>query len=474
LLVRGLGLAAATAIVVGEVIGTGVFLKARVMICNVDGSPMMVFTAWVAAGALSLAGALTYAELMAMRPRAAGEYVVLREAYGERWAFLYGWMQSTIGYGGGAAAKAAAFAIFLNVVTGGALALTDFTIRLPGFDIPFGGLQLVALVTIAAMTAVNCAAVSVNGRLAVWLSVAKVGTILAIGFGALTLADGSWGRAFAGAPSAIGESATWACEGVGESARSGLAGFGAAMLGALWAYDGWNNMAAVAGEVKEPQRNIPIGLIGGMALVTVLYLFVNAAYFYVLPAGDVANIPASSSVATETVRRFLGPVAVTLVGVAMLLSTLGTMHAGLLAGARFPYAMALDGLFFRRMARLSPGSHVPANSVMWLGALAAIMALSGSFDALTNYVIFSAFVFYMMVTASVFVFRRRMPNDDRPYRTWGYPVVPALFVVASAFLLVNTVVTAPRESLIGLALIAAGLPAYEYWKRKNGAERTAR
>lgn len=459
-LIRGLTLLAAVSIVIGNVIGTGVFLKARVMTCNV-GTPYMVVIVWIAAGILSLAGALTYAELAAMMPRAGGEYVFVREAYGARLGFLYGWMQIFIAKTGSQASLAVAFGIFLNDLTNGALNSNFFTLNLFGFAIPFGSLQVAALGVIILFTIVNCAAVSVSGNIATVLTFVKIALVLGVGLGAFALASGggfsNYGLANAGG----------ACEGVAASARSGLAGFGAAMLGALWGYDGWNNLTLVAGEVKDPQRNIPRALIAGMLVIITAYVFVNIAYFYALTPTEVASVSKASSVAREVAVRFFPAVAVTLIAVGLLFSSIGSLHTSILTGARVPYAMARDRLFFQNLARLSPKTHVPIGALVLQGIWACVLALSGSFDTLTDYVIFGSWIFYGLVTASVFIFRRRMPHAERPYRAWGYPVVPILFLLVTGFLLVNTLMTTPTQALIGLGLILLGLPVYWYWARHN-------
>ncbi len=458
-LIRGLGLVAAVSIVIGNVIGTGVFLKARVMTCNV-GSPKIVIIVWIASGVLSLAGALTYAELAAMMPRAGGEYVFLREAYGARWGFLYGWMQFFVARAGGLAAMSVAFAIFLNDLMGGALNTIFFTRDVFGYKFSLGSLQLVALGAIAVVTLINCAAVVVSGNIAAVLTALKICLVLTVGVGAFLFAKGDWAH-FAMTD------AGGLCSDVSAAARGGMAGFGAAMLGALWAYNGWNDLTLVAGEVKNPQKNIPLALIGGMAAVGALYIFVNLAYFYVLTPTEIANIPLTSSVAAEAARRFLGPIAVSLIAAALLGSTFGTLHVGVLTGARVPYAMAKDRLFFQNLARLSQRTHVPTGALLMQALWAGVLALSGSFDALSNYSIFALWIFYGLTTATVFVFRKRMPELERPYRTWGYPVVPALFLLVAAWLLVMTVISSPWQSVTGIILIALGLPVYYYWHRRK-------
>lgn len=456
-LVRGLGLIAAISIVVGNVIGTGVFLKTRVMTCNV-GTPTTVIAVWVAAGLLSLAGALTYAELAAMMPQAGGEYVFIREAYGKRFGFLYGWMQVFIAKTGSQAALSVGFAIFLNELTRGALNANFGTLQIFNLSIPFGAKQLVALTALAVVTAINCAAVRVSGQVASVLTLLKIGLVLGVGIGAFFLAQGSWSHYGLSNQGGL-------CEGVSETARYGLGGFGAAMLGALWGYDGWNNLTLVAGEVRSPQRNIPLALIGGMITVAALYIFVNLAYFYVLTPTEVASVAKTSSVATEVARNFLGPAAVSLIAAALLCSTFGTLHSSILTGARVPYAMSRDGLFFQNLARLSPRTHVPIGALVVQAIWAGLLALSGSYDTLTDYVIFASWIFYGLATASVFLFRRRFPDAERPYRTWGYPVIPILFLLVTAWLLINTLITTPLQALAGLALILLGLPVYWYWSK---------
>lgn len=459
-LIRGLTLVAAVSVVVGNVIGTGVFLKARVMTCNV-GTPGMVLGVYIFAGLLSLAGALTYAELAAMMPKAGGEYVFLREAYGRLWAFLYGWMSFFIGKAGSQAALGISFAIFLNILLGGVLSGEYITANLLGYQVPFGKLQIVALAAIAIVTLINCAAVKVSGSVAAVLTGIKIALVLLVGIGAFLLAQGADWAHFA--MSNVGG----ACEGVAASARFGIGGFVAAMLGALWAYDGWNNVTLVAGEVQNPQRNLPRALIGGMLLVAGLYIFVNFAYFYALSPTEVANVSAVSSVATEVARKFLGPMAISLIAVALLSSTFGTLHTSILTGARVPYAMARDGLFLNSLSTVSPRTHVPIGALIAQAIWACILTLSGSFDALTDYAIFGLWIFYALVTASVFVFRKRRPDAERPYRTWGYPIVPILFLIVATFLLVFTIWTTPRQALTGIGLIALGLPVYWYWSRLN-------
>jgi basic amino acid/polyamine antiporter, APA family len=457
-LVRGLGLVAAVSIIIGNVIGTGVFLKARVMTCNV-GTPGRVLTVWIVAGLLSLAGALTYAELAAMMPRAGGEYVFMREAYGRAAGFLSGWMQILIAKTGSQASVALIFANSLNDLSGRSVE------GLGGF-----GVQLTAILVILVITLLNCAAVKVSGWVATALTCVKIALVAGVGLGAFLLAQGDWGNFALSNTGGV-------CEGVSANAMLGVAGFGAAMLGALWGYDGWNNLTFVSGEVKNPQRNIPLALIGGTILIMLLYIFINAAYFYALPPTAVASVSANSSVAAEVTNSFMSPFSVSakalvagLVAAALMASSVGTLHTSVLTGARVPYAMARDGLFFDRLSKISEVTRVPVRAVLAQGLWAcALVLILRRFDKLTDYVVFGSYIFYGLVTASIFVFRRRMPHAERPYKAWGYPVVPILFLLVTGFLLVNTFWAAPSEALFGLLLIGLGFPVYYLFFRRRPA-----
>jgi APA family basic amino acid/polyamine antiporter len=483
-LVRGLTLIAAMSVVVGNVIGTGVFLKARVMTCNV-GTPGKVLAVYVIAGLLSLAGALSYAELAAMMPRAGGEYVFMREAYGRPWGFLFGWMSFFIGKAGSQAALGVQFALFLNTMIRGRLDGEFFSTTVFGHSIPFGKIQIVALASILIVTGINCMAVRFSGGVAAVLSGIKILLVLVVGIGAFILAQGAdWSHFWMSNVGGL-------CEKVSPAARYGFGGLIAAMLGALWAYDGWNNVTLVAGEVKDPQRNLPRALIGGMLLIMALYLFVNFSYFYVMTPTEIASVSTASSVATEVAQRFLGPLAITFIAAALLSSTFGTLHTSILTGARVPYAMARDGLFPRSLSKVSPRTRVPTGALIVQAVWACILviAFSSSFDTLTDYAIFGLWIFYGLVTAAVFILRRKMPDAERPYRAWGYPVVPILFLLATALILGMTLwgvrglaasgasliihgqvltgfgILAREPSLAGIGLIALGLPIYWIWTR---------
>lgn len=441
--VRALTLIPAAAVILANIIGTGVFVKARVMICNV-GTPGMVLTVWVVAGLLTLAGALIYAELGTMMPRSGGEFHYIGAAFGRRWAFLYGWTK-TIALGASAAAVSIIFVIFLNDLLGRSLS-------------PLA-IQVLPLLIIVVATAINLASVHSSGRTATLLTIVKVGLVLFVALGAFFLADGAWENF------SMGGGATGSCEGVPDSARLGLSGFGAAMLGALWGYNGWAIIAALGGEIKAPGRTLPRALIGGTLAVIALYLLINAAYFFVLTPVEVASVAESSSVASEAALRFFGPGIAALMSAGLMISAYGTLHTTLLSGPRVPYALARDNLLPASLGKLSANG-VPAVAVVAVGVWSIVLAASGTFDILTDIYIFVLWVFFGMSGAALFVLRRREPDTERPYRAWGYPYLPSLFLVATAYLLINTLVATPNRALAGIGLIVVGLPLYEYFNRR--------
>jgi APA family basic amino acid/polyamine antiporter len=478
-LIRGLGLAAAISVIIANVIGTGVFLKARVMTCNV-GSPTWVIIAWIAAGLLSLAGALTYAELTAMKPHAAGPYVFLRDAYGRLSSFMFGWMQMFIARTGSQASVAVVFAIALNDYLGGGLKQTLFQTSIFGYPYEITSLQLIAVVAIAIFTTLNCLSVSMSGQIATALTLVKIGLVLFVGLGAFLFVTGGGLENFSLA--ATGGT----CEDVNESIKFGsaeysfLAGFGAAMLAALWGYDGWDNLSFVAGEVKDPGRNIPIAIIGSTLIIIFLYVSAHVAYFWVLDPTAVASVSKDSSVAMAVVSKFFGGdlaslatgVAVAIFTVGLMLSSLGTLHTSILSASRIPYAMAKDGMMLPTFEKLSIQA-VPINGVLFQGVWASILALSGSFDTLTDYVIFGSWIFYGLITSSIFIYRRKHPDLPRPYRAFGYPVVPVVFLLVTGWLLVTTMINSPVQSFIGIGLIVLGLPIYYLLNRPEKASTEA-
>lgn len=442
-LVRALTLIPTVAVILANIIGTGVFVKARVMTCNV-GSPEMVLLVWFLAGILTLAGALVYAELGAMMPRSGGEFHFIDAAFGKRWAFLYGWTK-TIALGASAAATSIIFVIFLNDLTGGQLS-------------PMAVLLLPLLIIIVS-TALNLLSVHANGLTITVLTTIKVGLVVIITAGAYFLADGSMQNFSL-------NGATGTCDGVPETAKLGISGFGAAMLGALWGYNGWAIIAAVGGEIKNPGKTLPRALIGGTLFVITLYMLINTAYFYVLTPLEVASVAESSSVAGEAAARFFGPGVVALMSAGLMVSAYGTLHTTLLSGPRVPFALARDGLLPRALGHVSRNG-TPTVAVIAVGAWSLCLAASGTFDILTDMYIFVLWVFFGMNGAALIILRRRDPDADRPYRVWGYPYVPGLFLLVTVYLLINTVWATPYRALSGIGLILVGLPLYAYFSRRK-------
>jgi basic amino acid/polyamine antiporter, APA family len=447
---RDLGVSHASAVVVGTIIGSGIFLVPAEMMQAV-GSAKLVYLAWLVGGLLSFFGALTYAELGAMKPQAGGEYVYVRDAYGPLGGFLYGWTWFVI-------AKPATVA---TVTTGlvrilGTFPIFSFfsegifsaNIFSHPFVITWG--QLAAITAAILISLLNYHGVKKAGEFQLVFTVLKVAIILGIvvicfsGFGTAT--GRGWSN-FAG---------TFA------GAKGGIAGFMAALVAALWAYDGWNDLNMVAGEVKQPERNIPIALIAGVATVGVLYVLVNAGVQYVLPANAIAASPRPAS---DAVALVMGQLGASIVSAGMAISMLVTLNGSIMSGARVPYAMARDGYFFRALAEVHPRFHTPSAALVVQAILSIILLLlGGSFRQLFSLAIFAEWLFYMIAGSTVFVFRWRDPQAVRPYRVLGYPVVPALFITIAAVLLYYTFRENWPNSLYGLLVILAGVPVFAWFR----------
>ena len=449
---RELGLWPAVSIVVGTVIGSGIFLVPKTMITQV-GDVHMLFLVWIFGGMLSLAGALTYAEMAAAMPEAGGEYVYLKEAYGPFWGFLYSWTQMWVAKSGSIATLATGFFYYLANFSP-SLERSLFTIPVPlgqgGGPLEISMGQILAIGVILGLAFVNYYGVKAGAGVQVFVTILKVGLIAAI------IAIGIF--------SGQGETANYATS---VPARGGVAGFFAALVAALWAYDGWNNVGMVSSEIREPQRNLPRALIYGTLGVAIIYLLTNLAYFHVLSAAEVAS---SDRVAATMMRRLMGEGGAAAVSVAAMISIFAALNGSILSGARVPYAAARDGLFFSAFRRVHPEHHTPSFSILALSVWACVLILSGRYDQLLTMVIFPSWILYGMATAAVIVLRRKRPDLARPYRTLGYPVVPILFVMVAFILLGYTLVNSPRESGLGLIIIAAGIPFYLSWrKRYTGA-----
>lgn len=443
---RDLGVWAAISIVVGTVIGSGIFLVPKDMIQHV-GSPGIVFLVWVTGGLLSLFGALSYAELAAAMPEAGGEYVFLREAYGPFWGYIYGWTQMWVAKSGSIATLATAFFVYLanfHPILERVFYVAPLPIGPGGgpLEIRYG--QILAMAVILFLAVVNYFGVKLGGGVQVAVTATKLGLIFAI----IVIGLGSGRGAGANFESAIPVS-------------GGVAGFFAALVAALWAYDGWNNVSMVSSEIRNPRRSLPLALISGTLAVILIYLLANLAYFYVLPANGVA---ASERVAAEMMRKILGDHGAAAVSIAAMVSIFAALNGSILSGARVPYAMARDGLFFGGFRRVHPAYHTPGVSILGLSAWGALLVLSGRYEELFRYVIFASWILYGMTAGAVIVLRWKRPELSRPYRTVGYPFVPVLFVIGALGVVSYTFRNFPRESILGLTFIAAGLPFYFLWK----------
>jgi APA family basic amino acid/polyamine antiporter len=452
--------------VVGITIGTGIFLKAAVM-AQAVGTPALVLGAWVVAGIIAIFGALSFAELGALLPQAGGEYVYLRAAFGEVPGFLYVFNSFVVG-GASISAYGAAVAIFLSDIYRFDSVWFEHTWRIFGSTYTFqlGVRQVIAVGVIALFAIINCAGVLLSGRVQTFLTAAKVLSVLAVAGGVFFFSGSAdWGNL-----------ATAANTGTGGGLGGGLGGFGAALFAALWAYSGWQFLPMAASEVQEPERNLPRAIVGGTLLVLAIYLLVNVAYLYALPFWEVASsnstaYPDAPSVAAKTVATFLGAKAAPIAALIFLVSCVGALNGTILARARVPYAAARDGLFFRRFGLLNEKTRVPIVSIVLVSGWAALLAASGTFDQLTNMAVLSYAIFWTPVVLSVIVLRRKLPNAPRPYRVWGYPFVPLVFVLVMAWIVVNALITRPAESAATVVLILLGLPAYPLFRRRRSASK---
>jgi len=441
---RELGVRHASAIVVGTIIGSGIFLVPAEMMQAV-GSARLVYLAWIVGGALSLAGAITYAELGAMKPQTGGEYVYIRDAYGPLPAFLYGWTWFAIAKPATVATLTTGLVRILGTFSGLAF-LHQVAIAKP-LAITYG--ELVAVAAAVLITGLNYIGIRRAADFQVVFTALKIVIIIAIALMAFTASSGTW-RNFATTFS---------------GATGGFAGFMAALIAALWAYDGWNDLNMVSGEIRNPGRAIPVALIVGVGVVAALYMLTNAAVQYVLPA---ASIAASERPASEATAMAVGAWGAAVVSAGMVLAIIVSLNGSIMSGARVPFAMSRDGYFFKAMAEVHPRFHTPwVALIVQLALSIALLLFAGSFRQLFSLAIFAEWLFYMVSASTVFVLRRKEPDAARPYRTWGYPVVPAMFIVAAAVLLFYTFTENIRNSAWGVVVIAAGIPVYGYFARRR-------
>lgn len=429
-LVRGLGTWDGALLTIGSIVGTGIFLTTSDM-AEVLPRPGLILAVWLAGGLLTLAGALSYGELGAMYPRAGGLYHYLREAYGPLWGFLFGWAAFLVIMSGGIAALGVAFGTYLATF------------------VPFLSVKAAACLAILILTAINHLGLKEGAWVQNTLTVLKIGSIVA--FVALGLFAPVASRPEAAAPGAQGAL---------------LTAFGIAMIAALWTYDGWYGLTCSAGELRDPGKSLPRGLILGTGIVIVLYLLLNLVYIRALTVPEMAGAERIGEAAADVL---FGPTGARLVSLAILVSTFGCLSSTILYSSRIYLPMAEDGVFFRSLAEVHPRFRTPVRSLWAQTAWALLLTLSGTYEQLYTYVVFVSVMFHAATAAAVFVLRRTRPDHPRPYHTWGYPVVPALFILGCLLLVGNTLAERPLESLIGLGLLAAGLPAYLWFRKRTAA-----
>ena len=458
-LVRSLTLGAATILVVSSVIGSGVYKKVAPMSEQL-GSPDLVLWAWVLAGVISLCGALSNAEIAGMMAGAGGEYVYFRRIYGRFMAFLWGWTTFAV-------IKTAAIAGIAYVFTQSLNAIVPLP-HLPEYieSIEFlvfkpfenAGVKGVTIALILILTFLNTRGLRGAAALSTWITRSVIVGLALIVLSGLLFGGGSFENFRT--PAATFTMRSWLD-------FDFIKAMFAALLAAFWAYEGWNTVGFLGGEIQNPNRNLPLALFSGMLIIIGAYAVVNFTYLYVLPIDQIISgyQDQNEIAAVAVVRHFAGDVGAVLISIVILITTLGCTNATILMPPRVYYAMARDGLFFRRAADIHPTYHTP-NPALWMqGAWACLLVLSGSFDQLTDMLIFAAFFFYGATALGVFIMRVREPQAERPYRVWGYPVVPALFIVFCAALIVITCLNHPREAALGVALMLTGVPFYFWWTR---------
>jgi APA family basic amino acid/polyamine antiporter len=432
---RQLGLFDATMINVGTIIASAIFIVPAEIALRLHVTSLTV-AVWVVGGVVSLLGALSIAELSAAMPRAGGAFVYLTKAYGPVWGYLYGWANGTVVNPASIAAIAVGFAGYL------------------GFFLPLGpwAIKAVAIGSILALTLLNALGVRAGALTQNILTVLKIGILVAL----ITI-----GFALPG-----GSPANFVPVWPTDSWSAIIAPFGVAMVAVLWAYDGWIETTFVAGEVTEPGRNLPRAIIYSTLIAVALYVVVTVSYAYVLSPAKMAE---SSLVASDAAQVTLGRLGAGLIAGAILISTLGANNGIILTAARIPYAMARDGLMFRWLGGVHPRFLTPVPSLLVQAAISILLTFTGQYDQLFTYVIFTQFLFYAAMCGAVIRLRARAPALERPYRAWGYPVTPIAFIAFAAWLVGNTIVQKPIDSLVGGAILLAGLPFYFFWKRRQSS-----
>lgn len=473
--VQGMGLFSATAIVVGSMIGSGIFIVSADM-SRTLGSPALLIGAWLLTAAMTIIGALSYGELAAMMPKAGGQYVYLREALGPIWGFLYGWTLFLVIQTGTIAAVGVAFGKFLGVFFP-RVSATNWILHAGSGNIGLNTANLAAILIITALTVLNTLGVKLGAAVQNVFTSAKVMALLAVVLvgmfakNAVAIAANfgtGWHQFWAGA--GLGTSHAVQVGSGGPTVMVGaLTVVAVVQVGSLFSSDAWNNVTFTAGEIKNPKRNLPLSLALGTGVVLLLYLLCNFVYLSVLPLPAIQNT-SQDRVATAVMEQAFGALGAKLMAGAILISTFGCVNGMLLAGARVYYAMSLDGLFFKSVGKLSPKTGVPANSLWLQWGWTCLLCLSGSYGQLLDYVIFAVLIFYILTIYGLFVLRRTRPDVVRPYKAFGYPVLPALYIALAAWISVVLLRYKPQYTWPGLLLVMLGVPVYLLWKRRAATE----
>ncbi len=430
---REIGILGSTAIVVGTIIGSGIFLVPHDVALQVGGV-FSLYLVWIVGGALALAGALSLAELGAAMPEAGGIYIYLREAYGKLFAFLYGWGSLLVIDAGSAATLAVAFGIYASAF----------------FPLDSIEQKALAAVVIAVLTLINILGVRKGTAVQTIFTIAKLGGLAIIIGCAIFLPPLT--------PAVVTHPLP--------TPQTTLSSFGVALVGVLWAYQGWHQLSYTAGEIKNPSRVLPIGFFLGTSIIVIVYLAANAAYLHVLPLPVLAE---HQRVAATAMQFLIGPRGARFVSALILCSIFGALNGTILTAPRVYYAMAKDGVFFRVVSHIHPKFQTPAIALVVLGVWSTVLAVSGSFEELYTYVIFAMWIFSAAAIAGVMILRHKLPDLHRPYLVWGYPILPIAFIVASLAIVANTLIAKPVESMLGLAIVLAGIPLYFIWRHWSTA-----
>jgi APA family basic amino acid/polyamine antiporter len=464
-LVRSLGLFSAFIITVSAVVGSGIYKKVAPMSAEL-GDPWLVILCWVLAGLISLFGALSNAEISGLLADSGGEYAYYRKIYNRFFAFLYGWSSFAVIRSASLASIAYVFAqSFHSLVSLPRLPESWEQVSLYGVFTPFDnfGVKSLAIFIIIALSYVNFRGLRFGSGLAkitTYIVVTSIFIIIILGF-----AIGGGGlhnlsmAATSVTPARLGDS-------------SFISHLFAAMLAAFWAYEGWSSTALIGGEIRNPYRNLPLALIFGVLFVMALYCTINFVYLYILPVDQIIAVHQAQNeiAAVAVVKQFLGPAGAMAISLLILFTTFGATNSTVLPPPRLYYAMAKEGLFFHKAAHIHPDYHTPGAALGYQAVWSSVLVLSGSFDQLTDMLVFASFFFYGATTFAVFLLRRRMPDAPRPVKAWGYPVIPGLFIVFCITLIAITLMDKPREALLGLVLMFSGMPFYWYWTRRGAKD----